>query len=121
MSENHKAVCWELTTQHSAVNGLRIVLAGEFVGQQTMTSENQRPRWSFAQYGSVAEAADASVRITQAFESDWTATLIVPPGEVMMHPSEFDVIRAGKAIAPSMRARIYTSLMRRDPRVRGAD
>lgn len=121
MSENHKAVCWELATNHSAINGMRVVLAGEFVGSQTMTPENQRPRWSFVQHGTIAEAAEAAVRITQAFENDWSATLVVPPGEVMMHPSEFDVIRAGKAIPPSLRARVYTSLMRRDPRLNGAD
>lgn len=111
-----RAVCWELQASTEAVQGLRVLLVGAFVGTQQITTENARPRWTFRQYGNVQEASEAAVAFTQAFERDYRGTLAVPPGEIMVHASEVAGLYSGGPIPPSLRARVFTSLQRRDPR-----
>ena len=115
-----KAVCWELTTNSTAeMLGMRVLLAGKFVGTQELSTDNARPRWKFSDHGTAAAASEAAVHMTERFERDWNATLIVPPGEIVLHPSEEMAMAHGKPISPALRARIFTSLQRRDPRVPG--
>jgi hypothetical protein len=121
MTTMSKAVCWELATNNGAVTGMRVLLAGRFVGTQMLVSDNARPRWSFTPYGTATEAAEAAVKATQHFESEWQGTLVIPPGEIILHPSEADAMTAGRPIQPALRARVFTSLMRRDPRVMGGN
>jgi len=119
MSEMKKAVCWELETTSTMMLGMRVLLAGPYVGTQELSSDNARPRWKFTAHGSPAAASEAAVRMTEAFERDWKGTLIVPPGEIVLHPSEEMAMAHGNPISPALRARIFTSLQRRDPRVAG--
>ena len=116
MTEMTKAVCWELASRHATMLGMRVLLAGEFVGYQELSADNQRPRWKFAGYHNSTEASEAAVRLTEQFEQEWNAILIIPPGEVILHPSEMLAMRHAAPISPSLRARIFTSLQRRDPR-----
>lgn len=111
-----RAVCWELQSNTEAVQGMRVLLVGAFVGTQQITTENARPRWSFYQYATAQAAAEAAVTATQNFERDFSGTLAVPPGEIMVHPAEVAGITSGGPIPPSLRARVFTSLQRRDPR-----
>jgi len=119
MTDMQKAVCWELGTSSEAVTGMRVLLAGHFVGQQMLTAANQRPRWAFTSFSDAEAAASAAVAVTETFEKEWHGTLIVPPGEIALHPSEFDAMGTQRPISPALRARIFTSLQRRDPRVNG--
>jgi hypothetical protein len=118
-TEMGKAVCWELASTNHSILGLRVLLASTFVGTQMLSTDNERPRWSFTQFTTASAAAEAAVQQTEQFERDWSATLIVPPGEIALHPSEVSAMSQGKPISPSLRARIFTSLQRRDPRVGG--
>lgn len=119
MSDMKKAVCWELSTNSSLMLGMRVLLAGQFVGTQELSTDNARPRWKFTAHGTNAAASEAAIRMTEAFERDWNGTLIVPPGEIVLHPSEEMAMMHGNPISPALRARIFTSLQRRDPRVPG--
>jgi len=112
-----KAVCWELGTSSSTMLGMRVLLAGQFVGTQELSPDNARPRWKFNNYGTATAASEAAVGITERFERDWVGTLIVPPGEIILLPSETIAMADNRPISPSLRARIFTSLQRRDPRV----
>ena len=114
-----KAVCWELATANTSMLGMRVLLAGHFVGTQELSSDNARPRWKFFQFESATLASEAAVRVTEQFENEWRGFLIVPPGEVALHPSELLSMAHGNPISPSLRARIFTSLQRRDPRTPG--
>ena len=119
MSDMKKAVCWELMTSTTNMLGMRVLLAGQFVGTQELSTDNARPRWKFATFASATAAQEAAVMLTERFEKDWRATLIVPPGEIVLHPSEEIAMMHGNPISPALRARIFTSLQRRDPRVAG--
>lgn len=119
MSDMKKAVCWELATTNSDMLGMRVLLAGQFVGTQELSTDNARPRWKFNTFTSAADASEAAVRTTENFEREWNATLVVPPGEIALHPSEELAMVHGNPISPALRARIFTSLQRRDPRVAG--
>jgi hypothetical protein len=114
-----KAVCWELGTTNNTKLGLRILLAGQYVGTQELSADNARPRWKFQTYYSAHAATAAAVTATERFESEQHGTLVVPPGEIILHPSEVAAMGSGRPISPALRARIFTSLQRRDPRVGG--
>jgi len=116
MDTMSKAVCWELAAPSTSMLGMRVLLAGQYVGTQELSSDNARPRWRFQDHGSVARATEAAVGVTERFENDWHATLIIQPGEIILHPSELAAMASGKPISPALRARIFTSLQRRDPR-----
>lgn len=116
-TEMTKAVCWELATPSTGILGLRILLAGRFVGTQELSTDNARPRWRFSDYGTPVAASEAAVTLTEKFEREHAALLVVPPGEVILHPSEMLAMADHKPISPSLRARIFTSLQRRDSRV----
>lgn len=117
MTEMTKAVCWELASANANMNGMRVLLAGQHVGTQTLTADNQRPRWKFLFYSTAGEASQAAIAATETFEREWSATLVIPPGEIALHPSEVQAMQTGNPISPSLRARIFTSLSRRDPRL----
>ena len=119
MTTTTKAVCWELATITTDILGMRVLLAGHHVGIQELSSDNQRPRWKFSTYSTAAEASEAAVRVTEQFERERHASLIVPPGEVILLPSEMLAMADHRPISPSLRARVFTSLQRRDPRVGG--
>lgn len=114
--EMSKAVCWELATPTRDTIGLRVMLAGPFVGTQELSSNNARPRWQIKQFATAALASEEAVRATETFENDYHATLVIQPAEILLHPSEVASMYAGRPISPSLRARIFTSLTRRDPR-----
>ena len=116
-SEMSKALCWELASNNSAITGMRLLVAGTFVGVQTLSEDNARPRWKFVDCRTATEAAQHAVAQTTAFETDWGGTMVVDPGEIALHPSEVAAMAAGRPISPSLRARIFTSLQRRDPRI----
>jgi hypothetical protein len=115
-----KAVCWELQSSSDSIHGLRVLLVGTFVGTQLLSSENERPRWSFREYATVTGAGEAAVEFTQNFERDHGGRLVIPPGEILVHPSEVANLHSHGPIPPSLRARVFTSLQRRDPREGGA-
>lgn len=114
--EMGKAVCWELATKSTGITGMRVLLAGQYVGTQELSTDNARPRWRFTDYATEAGATEAAVAITERFEKDWHATLLVQPGEIALHPSEYAAMASSRPISPALRARIFTSLSRRDPR-----
>lgn len=116
-----KAVCWELQCNgNTNVAGLRVLLVGNAVGDQLIRADNARPRWAFRRYATPQDAAAAAVAFTQNFESDYAGSLVIPPVEIMVHPAEVAAIRPDAPIPPSLRARVFTALLRHDPRDGGA-
>lgn len=111
-----KAVCWELESPSAAIHGIRVILAGNFVGVQQLVGTNERPRWAFTAYDTATAATEAAVQVTQTYENNG-GKLAIAPGEVMVHPAELRALRNNGPIPPSLRARVFTSLLRRDPRV----
>jgi hypothetical protein len=117
MADMTTAVCWELGSSNGNMTGLRVLLAGKFVATQELSTENERPRWKFFEYATETGATDAALAITTQFEREWAGDLIIEPGKIALHPSEAEAMANGGPISPSLRARIFTSLSRRDPRL----
>lgn len=115
-----KAICWEMLTPAGSggaapegVLGMRVCVAANFVGIQTLVSSNERPVWAVDAYPSQADATQVAVALTRAFEEDYRGRLSVEPGEVILHDAERASMSNGGTIPPSLRARIFTSLHRR--------
>ena len=110
-----RALVWELIASSgssSAVHGLRVAVAGEFLLMQEL-SRNERPRWTVEQHANREVAVERALAVTRYTEDTYGATLVADPTEVILHDSELRAMKPGEPIPASLRARFYTALQRR--------
>lgn len=114
MSENNErptaAVVWEITNTEG--KGMRIMVAGRFLGYQTIGGASQRPMWTIERHAAASLAAARAVTITEQQEREG-GSLLCDPLEVVVHEPEAAALGTHAVIPPPLRARIYTALHRR--------
>lgn len=104
------AIIWELTTPTGDHH--RILIAGNHILTQTTTPTNQRPRWDINHHpGNTQQHA---INITHFIETEYNATLTVPPTTLTLHPTELRTLNnpTNTTIPPALRARAYTAIHR---------
>jgi len=111
MSE--RAICWEMTCDRDGIQGARLLVAGRCFGLQVLSRANQRPIWAIEVLDSAPAAMERSLAVTSEWERLRGARLSVEPGEVILHDSELQTLLLARTIPSALRARVFTSLLRR--------
>jgi hypothetical protein len=106
------AVAWELACDSAFVTMFRLIVAEQHLLTQTITPDDQRPRWSVEQCRDRADADNRAVAVTRFVETRYDGALAAGPVLLGLDPEELTALEQGGPIPPSLRNRAVTALAR---------